>query len=180
MVNKIKSRHSSSFTHTSIFLLCLIYFSTIATGGAQSPKAPAETEYLYQLNIPSDWTVKRQIEGKDYTLTAFTKDETFYLYYVQFMEDEEERPEDYLQTYLSQFAMDSISREVVSKTVKGKLYTIYLANGNGSFGEEKFKMMTIATAIQKKNIAAYVIYPLNADQEMKEKVKNVLVGEIPK
>jgi hypothetical protein len=144
---------------------------------AQNTEAPAEKDYLYKLNIPAEWTIKRQIEGKDYTLTAFTKDETYYLYYVQFMEDEEERPEDYLQTYLSQFAMDSIEREVLNKNIQGKPIKIYLADGKGTFGEEKFKMMTIATAIQKKNIAAYIIYPLNADKAMKDKVKNVLIGE---
>jgi hypothetical protein len=157
-------------------ILALIIGSLGASFG-QTPVTPSEREYIYKLSIPEDWTVKRQIEGKDYTLTAFTKDETYYLYYVQFTEDEEERPEDYLQTYLSQFAMDSVKREVIDKTFQGKPAKIYLADGNGTFGEEKFKMMTIATYLKKKNIAAYVIYPINADQAMRDKVKKVLVGE---
>jgi hypothetical protein len=159
-----------------LFILTLLIIPLVRSE-AQTAALPAEKDYLYKLNIPSDWTTKRQIEGKDYTLTAFTKDETYYLYYVQFMEDEEERPEDYLQTYLSQFAMDSVKKEVVQKTINGKPSKIFLADGKGTFGEEKFRMMTIATAVQKRNIAAYVIYPLNANDEMKSKVKEVLVGK---
>jgi hypothetical protein len=159
-----------------VFLLFILIFSSTSAFCQDSIKeVPSKDQYFLTLNIPESWSIKRMIEGKDITMIAESPDQKNYLYYVQFMQDEEVRPKNYLDTYTSQFAMNNADYKIVKRKVNGKKVKFYMAKDKGSFLDEEFNMIIFATAINNRNVITYLLYPLNIDKKVANEIEKIMM-----
>lgn len=161
-----------------LIVLALFYFhlNTLLFSQQALEGEPSPDKYLLDLNIPSGWTIKRNIEGSDYTLTASSPGDEFFLYYVQFMEDDKKQPKRYLHTYATQFGIEA-KLETTTKKINNNKQKFYFVNGEGEIMGEKNKVFIWATTADNKNIAAYLIYPANTGPEVDKEVRAIMLGE---
>ena len=159
-----------------VLLLLILSLPFTSVLGQDSLKlTPSKDQYFLELDIPQNWSVKRMIEGKDITMIAESPDQKNYLYYVQFMQDEEVRPKNYLDTYTSQFGMNNAEYKIVKRKVKGKRTRFYMAKDKGTFLDEEFNMIIFATAINNRNVITYLLYPLNIDKKVVNEIEKVMM-----
>lgn len=158
----------------SIILITSLFFQS-KIFCQDSLKTPSPEEYLLQLNIPSDWEVTRRIEGKDYTFSSYSPDNKLFIYYCQFMEDDESRPEAYLDTYTSQFGIENSKPTLVNREVNGERVTMYFTKGESDFLGDRYNILLLTTSVKNKNIIAYLVYPLGKDEKTEEQVKKIML-----
>lgn len=159
-----------------VLLLFILSFSfTTAFCQDSLKQSPSKDQYFLELKIPKNWSIKRMIEGKDITMIAESPDQKNYLYYVQFMQDDEVRPKNYLDTYTSQFAMNNAEYKMVKRKVNGKKIKFYMAKDKGNFLDEEFNMIIFATAINNRNVITYLLYPLQTDKKVSEDIEKIMM-----
>ncbi|HYG39896.1 MAG TPA: hypothetical protein VD908_14820 [Cytophagales bacterium] len=156
----------------TIFSIFIFQFQVICQ---DTSRVLSPDQFLIELDIPNNWDVVRRLEGKDYTLSGYSPDDKFFVYYCQFMEDDESRPKRYLETYSSQFGLDAKKMEVNSKEIKGEKLKFYYLKDEADFLNERFNILFFATSVNDKNVIAYLIYPLNSNEETEERVRKIML-----
>lgn len=132
-------------------------------------------KYLVELAIPEDWDIVRRLEGKDFTLSGYSPDEKLFVYYCQFMEDDKVRPKKYLETYIGQFGLSKENTEIQNKEIRDKKVKFYYLKDEALFLDEKFNILFFATSVEGRNVIAYLIYPLDSNEQIEGTVRKIML-----
>lgn len=160
-----------------IAALFFVFNLSISAFCQDSIQSPSIDNYHVQLNLPENWDIVRRTEGKDLTLSGYSPDQKLFVYYCQFMEDNKSRPKRYMETYAAQFDLNKEELQTRNVEIDGKKAKFYFIKDEAYFLGEKFKILFFSTSVNNKNIIAYLIYPLNSDEEMEQKVNDIMLYE---